>query len=240
MRTSYGANRIVSGENDIQCRPTQFAGDRRPVIYVHGAGELCEGWMNVPSRCPIMNKVAASGRIIYSADLGGKFTWGNDTAIERINSVYNYIQAQSGVVKGKVHVLCQSMGALNAMCWARGNIEKLASMVSIIAVTNLTDVWQNSSSDRGNIESAYGGSYTEAAYGDYHNPITIARESRMPFFPHQQWYGTSDTLCKPEFAIEYGNLTNTVKKPIAGGHEDSTITKVSINEVLQFFDQNDG
>jgi hypothetical protein len=132
------------------------------------------------------------------------------------------------------------MGNLNQLVWARTNSSKIASIVSIMGVMNLADIQANSSTYAPFINTAYGGTYSEASNGPTKNPITMARNGTLPIIPHLQWYGTGDTLCKPEFAAEFATLMGTVPRPVAGGHDDVMPTNINIAETLAFLDANEG
>lgn len=239
MWTAYSKSLISPGEGEVICRTTTPSENKSPVLYVHGAGEIGHGWMNISTRWPVISAIADAGYIVTSHDLGGHQTWGNDTAISRITSAYNYAQNYSGVVKGKVVLVAQSMGGLNSILWAARNPEKVACMVLLMPVIDLGEVRSTPGGYQQLIDTALGVTYSDQAHGLARSPIIMARAGVHPKVPCQLWYGTSDELCRPGKAIEYGNLSGATVKPIAGGHAEQTIAGVSPSEVLQFIRANE-
>jgi S-formylglutathione hydrolase FrmB len=218
-------------------RPKNYAPAKAGIIYCHGAeGEAGGGltWMKVPERIPMLRQLAGAGYTMVSADMGGVATWGNATAIARISSARTYIQTLAGVSAGKVVLVGQSMGALNALNWARANPTLVHCVIALIPVINLTDVRDNHGLSA-SIDSAYAGGYSQATYGAAHNPATFAAAGGLAGIPIQCWYGTTDTLCLPAFATAFGAAANAcVLKPVAGGHAEATIALMDPAQVLSF------
>lgn len=239
MWTSHGKSRYASGENDVVVRPSVYWSPKLAVIHVHGveAGAGAADWMSVPVRIPIFKSIADSGYTIIAGDLGGSGTWGNETAQNHMSSAYTYSQSLSGVRAGKVILVAQSMGAVNAMVWAKNNKSKVAAVVLIIPVCNLSDLAENSIYGD-SIRAAYGGSYSEAVNGAARNPKTFS--SSLTGIPFQIWYGIDDTLCKPAdtLALAAGIGANVEMRPCTGGHADSTVAQIVGADLAAFLDAN--
>lgn len=233
MWTSYGTGRYFSGENDVICRNSLYNPPKAAILHIHGveSGNGAVDWMNVSSRQPLFRAMTQAGFVIVSCDLGGSSTWGNDTAQSRITSAYNYSQSLPGISAGKVILFGQSMGGLNAQIWAKNNKSLTSGMVLVIPVCNLTDLSTGVFSSA--INAAYGGAYSQATHGATRNPVTFA--ASLEGIPIQLWYGTSDSLCKPEDAQTIGGLVSTAElHPIAGGHAESTLGNIDLIELTRF------
>lgn len=237
--TDTGIGRAFSDERDVVVRSKESRPVYQGVLYAHGS-EGGEGgssqWMGIGTRWPVMQAVGEKC-LMVCADLGGNHTWGNDIAISRMGSARTYLRGISGVKQGRVNILAQSMGATTALAWAAANPSLVGRIVLMIPVINLTDVWTRSSLYRPQIDAAYGGSYNESAHGAAHNPLTMAQLGKLAGIPIQMWYGTGDTLCKPEYAAQFANAISTCDpRPIAGGHAESTISGVDPDEVGAFLE----
>jgi hypothetical protein len=237
--TDTGVGRAFAGERDVIVRPKEARTSYQPVLYAHGSEGGDGGstqWMGIKTRWPVMQAVAERS-LMVCADLGGNQTWGNDTAIARFSSARTYIRSIAGVKTGKVNILAQSMGATTALAWAAANPTLVGRIVLMIPVINLTDVRTNSALYRPSIDAAYGGTYTEAAHGATHNPLTMAQLGKLAGIPIQMWYGIGDSLCKPEFAVQFANAVSTCEpRPIQGGHAESTISGVNPGAVAAFLE----
>lgn len=234
MWTSYSVGRISPSEGDVEVRDKFPATNRPNILYVHGAGEVGDGWMKVPTRFPVFQSLTEAGFVITAPDLGGAQTWGNDTAQARITTAYNQIQTTKGTKPGKVILVAQSMGGLNSFIWAKNNPDKVAAIIALIPVVNLTDVYGFNTGYAGLIDAAYGGSYSEAVQGPTRNPLTFANNGLMPPVPIQLWYGLDDLLCKPQHAIEFAELTNSELNPVSGGHVEATMMNINPEIVTNF------
>lgn len=234
--TDYSKNRVATGENDILLRPNQHQPNRYGTVYCHGAEAGTGGataWMSIKTRWPAM-AAASYGAPMISGDMAGNATWGNDAVILRVHAAAGFIMGLPDTADGKVNLMAQSMGALGALAWAAQNIGLVAKVVLIIPVINLTDV-RNNSGYQGQIDGAYGGTYSEAANGAAHNPLTIAATGAFASIPMQIWYGTSDTLCKPEFAVQFASFCPLAEmRPLDGGHTEEIQTQIDPAEIRRF------
>lgn len=229
---------LVSGEGGMVIRPKLTPpGTTKPgILYLHGAGDTGTSWWSVPQRQAIMTYLANAGYVVVSSDLGGTETWDNDTAMSAISTAYTALQAMSGVTPGQIVLFGQSMGALNALGWARYNRAKVLAVIGVIPVVNLTDCHDN----RGFgslIDAAYPPSgYSEAVYGLKHNPNTMAVNGSFTNTPIQLWQGDTDTTAPPSveaiFAAAVGASCTTIS--LSGGHSDTTVGEVDPAAVLSF------
>lgn len=228
--------KVRSGESDLVIAQEQIIPARRGVIYVHGAegspGSLA--WTALPGRWPTINAVARRSTVLIS-DLGGNATWGNDTGINSITGAWNYLKTLPGVANDRVSLLCQSMGANNGVPWAAANPALVDRIVLMIPVTNTLDMRDNSSY-KNDINAAYGGSYSESTHGPTHNPLTIAKAGKLAGIPIQLWYGATDTLCKPEFALQFAAAVGPTceLRRMNGGHAEETVGNMDSEAIASF------
>jgi alpha-beta hydrolase superfamily lysophospholipase len=233
MWTTYGDGRYVASEADVIARPAVYLGRRPAVLHIHGAegGKGAADWMAIPQRAPMFRGLTGAGFTVVSAELGGSATWGNDTGQSRIGSAYTYSQTLPDVTAGPVVLFAQSMGAVGAMIWARANRAKVAGVVLVIPVCNLSDLLSSEYAQA--IHTAHGGSYSEATHGATRNPLTFA--AALDGLPVQIWAGDSDALCKPADAIALAAaITTSELHLIPGGHAESTLTGVDMAAVQTF------
>lgn len=239
MKTTLERGIVAENEDDLIVYPDLNVQYRKPVIYCHGSESADFGgaydWMKIPSRWRLVRELCRKSSML-SSDLGGNQTWGNSTAISRVGSAYNVIQAIPGVSTGKVIVFGQSMGALSALNWARINKSKVCAIVLLIPVINLNDLAQ-SSQYGSNVNNAYGG-YSDAAYGATNNPLICSRNGDFNGIPILLMYGVNDTLCKKEFAIEFSeNCNMCTSVSLDGGHTEIIQNLINIDIVSSFMDE---
>jgi predicted esterase len=231
---------VQAGEADGVLRPklpTQF-GTKRGVLYVHGHEALNPAawqWQLPIERATLVSRIVAAGHVVVTADLGGNSTWGNDTVIARITAAKTYLLSL-GVSPTKIALVGQSMGAQNAFVWAAANPSLVSCIVAMIPVIDVNDMQVNNRGGLGSdISSAYLGGWSEVVYGAAHNPATIAAAGGLDSIPIQMWYGTSDSLCLPALAETFAGQADLCEAhPISGGHAESTIGNVDIDEMLAF------
>lgn len=231
------AGKIQPGEQEVALFPRAAMPLRTGVLHAHGAEGAPPGgiaWMGVSSRWAVMREVSSRAPV-FSSELGGNYTWGNDLALSRMTAAYNYLQTLPGVSSGKVSLLAQSMGATTAVAWAKANPAKVDRIALMIPVINLLDI-RNNSGYQADIDAAYGGTYSEASFGATHNPLTIAQAGGLAGIKVQMWYGTTDTLCKPEFSVQFAAAlgANCDPRPLSGGHAEETVASIDAAAVAAF------
>jgi|GEM_PF-1502993 len=229
--------KVRPGENDLLLTQEQVVPVRRAVLYVHGAEGAGPGggiaWTTYPGRWATLNAIARRSTIL-SSDLGGNATWGNDTVKAAITSAWNYLKTVPGVATDRVSLICQSMGATGGIAWAADNPSLVDRIVLMIPALNLLDI-RNNSSYQADIDAAYGGAYSEAAYGATHNPLTIATAGKLAGIPIQLWYGDTDTLCKPEYALQFAAAAgNCQLHRMGGGHASETVYNMDSEAIASF------
>ncbi len=201
-----------------------------PVMMVHGAEGDPNGawaWTQYETRTKVPRGCIDAGRVIYSPELGGNHTWGNATCQARINTAYSRMGSSKIILAG------QSMGGLGSLTWAANNPTKVAGIILVIPVLHLGSLL--SSGYASEVNAAYGGTYSDATYGDYSPIIRLRRGTFPTSIPVQLWYGTSDALCLPQYAQELAaGLSNVQIRPLDGGHEERVVNMVVPSEVTSF------
>ena len=228
MIIEVSKTRLVSGETlatVLPCLPAKGT----PVIMCHGAEGAVNGataWTGYPTRTKVPAACMSERRKVFSPELAGNMAWGNADAQARMDEVFSYVGSE------KVILACQSMGGTTGLTWAANNPNKVAGIVLVIPVINLTDL--ATSSYAGDINAAYGGQYSPVTHAAY-NPLARAQAGAFNGIPIQCWYGKTDTLCKAVDAEEFIRLSpDAIAKPMTGGHEESVVSNISAAEIAQF------
>ncbi|NID14410.1 alpha/beta hydrolase [Luteibacter yeojuensis] len=189
--------------------------------------------MKIPSRARLINAIADAGYTMVSADLGGVETWGNDTAVGRITEAKTFLQSQPSVLAGPVILVGQSMGAMNSLVWAARFPASVKCIVCAIPVVNLSDLRERLF--KASIDGAYGGTYSDAAFGSQHSPYVMAASNPWSGIPIQIWYGDSDMVSPPAFVASLGRQTPSAElRLVRGGHAESTVEAIPPDQVLAF------
>lgn len=242
--TSYDIGLIAAAptESSVKITPKIHAGTKPGAMYIHGAGSNSD-YCIVPTanQSLLTQAVTGAGYYGWSHDNGGVATWGNDLSIGRISAGWTVQKGAMPVDNNKVVLISASMGGLNALAWAAQNASKVACIVSVIPVINLTDIHTN---NRGgyaaSINSAYGGAYSQATYGATHNPMTMATAGAFNGIPMLFYYGLTDTLCLPAetqaFAAAVGPSVQLISVP--SGHDLTSYGSVDPAVVTSFIQAN--
>lgn len=236
--TSQSFGKYIPAENIVSCR-TVGVPTGNAVIFLHGY-EIngYANWQTSPANVEIMQALCDQGCLVISIDAGGQSTWANDSAMNAISSAVDYVESEYGF--SRVSLLGQSMGGLNSLIWATQNSSRVNSVSTMISVVDLWSVHQIDAGFGSAIDAAYGGSYTEAAYGDTKNPMTMASNGLFnQSFPIQMWYGDSDELCLPSIAENFESiLANVSAIKVTGGHSLSTIGEIDQKALADFIRAN--
>lgn len=228
IQSQYGISLIHTAENYVLMSPKSRGVAKPGIIYSHGAGELCAGFMTQP-RGAIYTALVMAGYTVLSCDNGGAQTWGNDTAVGRIDEAYTFLQSRAGVLPGPVVVIGQSMGAQNSLIYTKTNPSKVKCCIGMIPVIDVTDIRTNNRGGlQATIDGCYSGGWSEATYGATKNPATIAAAGGYAGRRIQLWYGDTDVLCLPALAASFVSASGCEGHVISGGHAESTMTETAI------------
>jgi hypothetical protein len=238
MITDVSLGKVIASQREVSLSPNDpVSAKKYPIIFAHGAeGDAgASAWMGLTSRWGVFTGAIDYGKFFgVSADMGGSATWGNNTVIEAMDSAFSFMQANPFVLTGKVNIVAQSMGAASAMAFAGRFKSKVNKIVLVIPVLNISDI-RSSSSYQSAIDTAYGGTWSEINFGADHNPLTMSANGKFSGIPIQVWYGTTDTLCKPEYSTQFiSNCSGAIGMPLAGGHAETTVASVDGKAVGDF------
>lgn len=234
----YGRDTITSGDGYVALYPKFYKKDntKMGILFVHGntgtAANVIDG--NI---IQITTAIANAGYPVLSCDFGGPTTWGNTTAINTIAAAKTYLQSTMGAKAGKIILVGQSAGGLLSLNWASTNLANIAAFVGLMPVVNLTDVHTN---NRGGVASqintAYGGSYSEAAFGAARNPQTMATNGLYAGLPMMIYSSVSDTIVLDSIVTTFVNTANVTatRYSIAGGHDNATFASIPTANILSF------
>lgn len=236
MITTSSVGKVFPGEVDQLLAPNVAGALRYPAMFIHGAeaGQGALDWMTAsPYRWPIIRTVVDTCQMYgVSADIGGSATWGNLTVQSRIDAMYAYSQTLSGVKKGKAVLIGQSMGGLAALIWAKNNPAKVACIVGIIPVTNLTFA-HASSGYTAAINAAYLAGYSQLLYGAAHNPVTFA--AQLAGIPGRLYVGSTDALARLADAQAVSATAASIQTvAVTGGHAESTLGQIDLADLESF------
>lgn len=243
------------GEATMTILPRGWRGDgtRAGLVYCHGytADLIPELEARNPAVAPGMYRLLSAiadelGVPIVSlamgspggtgnppATPGATNPWGNPTAVARIASGRTYLQG-IGARAGKIALLGQSMGHVAAMNYAAANLANVACVLSSMGVADLDHI-HSQSAYLASINTAYGGSWSQAANGATSNPLTQAQAGKYAGLPWRGYVGSADTVAPPAqaqaLAAAIGSSASLVQ--IGGAdHSWGTVAQYPLDDVL--------
>lgn len=238
MRVSSSSGRVAANENDVfSCSLADWIdpSSTMGVIYCHGGGGDAYECREYTKYAQTKLVSALSERfVVVSADLGGARTYGNDTVIAAIGRARNYLVNTLDVKPGKIALVGASMGFQSAAVYARAHPTQIAAIVGFIPLCDLTDIHTNNRAGAtADINTAYGGAYSEATYGAAHNPVTFASQLTMPI---QLWYASDDTAVIPSTvtAFDAAAPNCTINDVGALGHTEAAIAAADHQTVIDW------
>lgn len=168
--------------------------------------------------------------------LNTSFTWGNDTAMTRMDALYGYAMAEFDFPE-EVILIGGSQGGTTMTNWAKRNPEKVAAMVGLVPLTHLDAFHDgNVGGFASSIETAYGGLSAYNAAVPTHDPIEFADE--LVGIPMRSWYSTDDPLIDPDWVQEFMDAQGGQAVPFDdSGH---SIDGLDLNEVYEYLMAFDG
>lgn len=241
ITSSRRSNAVASGVEHLLMVPEGWTGDgsKMGLVYLHGAlntsRQMVDG-VTYPGTKALFAAIVAAGYPLLGVTTGD--TWGNDTAMTRIDAAKTYLQSTVGAKAGAIGLLGGSMGGCNALNWAKRNLASTACVVGMVPVSDTSDIHTN---NRGglttNINSAYG-TWSEATYGAARNPVTFAAAGDLAGLDYLAFGATSDAVCLPAtveaVVTSIGGTASYVA--VAGGHSDAAIANISAATVIAFLD----
>lgn len=234
IRTTYGLDRYFTGEYDaVFGTARSWAGAQSAgVVFCHGANESATIAYADNAQRAIMRGVGLNATV-HVGDLGGTNTWGNDTAIARVEDAVTYLRSGWGQ-GGPVVLVGISMGNLSAMAYALANPDDVAAIASVIPALDLNDLVTNRGMGAA-INPAYGGAYNDGTDGPTHSPVLFAAD--LPAVPIKLWYASDDPLCVASTVTAFvAARPSTVTVNVGAlGHSDAAVA-AAVDGVVDFVD----
>lgn len=175
---------------------------------------------------------------VLSADFGGLSPWAKDTAITVAGEGFTFFTtsaARHAQVKADGVLLCGfSMGAANALNWAKANLSKVRAIALCIPVTDMADAYDN---DRGpglaaQIASAYTNEAGWLAAEPAKNPINFADD--FAGIPVGIWYATDDAAVPVATVTAFQAAVGASCEVHSLGTAGHTASAVPSSEVADF------
>ena len=188
VKSNTARDRVVSGEWD-SIFTTSISRNGPVLIWCHGNNGIV---LNDYTTYNAQMRILAQRYKVYLADLGGN-TFGNDTAMTRVNQVMAY----AGVTKA--YIVGASMGGVVALNYALRYPEKVYAVAGIIPGINLQDQIDRNTSAAANLNLAYPPAYDDAVYGSMYSPIHYA-SNLDPALPIKLWVSNNDPICRVQDA----------------------------------------
>jgi len=191
--------RIRVGEVDYLNMPAEPY-DGYPVVLLHGAGSTARDAFASAS----FYAHATLPGILYHHNIPSISGWmggdnmGNDLGMTCVESARTVLDAFPGVDASRVHLVGVSMGNELAMRYASLNPTKVASIMSVMPLSDINAVYQaNRAGFRATIAAAWGVTYPAALPSqsdlvNTHAPVLVANGT-----PVRLLYSTADTTVLP-------------------------------------------
>lgn len=213
----------VTGTEDVTVwtgRTTPTAG-AVPVIYCHGVlgSGTDDAWLDNDRAADDLRPIAAWGHPVFVPNAGGPSTWGNQTSVDAVTAVVTWAATAYGTRTDYVALAAESMGALTALNWAVQNPTKVAAVWLRVPCLGLQWTHDNVPTFSGLIDSAYGGTVSEAEYDTYdpmRNTDTIRRFRNRA----RIWATASDEFFPLAKTAEFAGQLGIDLDVIGGTHAD--------------------
>ena len=241
-RFQVGAN--SNGDNTFAILPAnyKFDGTKTGILFQWGYGNTRESLLDPAQAGPFLYGLADAGYPVVVSELGnpGGSTnqWGNSNARTRLNDAKAFLQGSTINAKaGKVAVAGFSMGGMTVMAWAKDNPTLVHSIGGFCPVSDLSNIYANATYTA-SINTAYGGTWSQATNGADSNPTTFA--SSLSGIPTKLWYAFNDTVVPQATVLGLASAIGssaTTKHAGGLGHNWSVAT-TSLAEYVTFLKAN--
>lgn len=135
--------------------------------------------------------------------------WANDSAYSYIDAMRTYMQSpEIGARSGKVVLVGLSQGALNVLAYAGRYPANVAGVQAYLPNTSLAATKANSGYTAA-VNAAYGGNYTDAAYGAQHSPEIQMNAATNPYtMPINLVYASDDPVIPFSYPNAFASTVN--------------------------------
>ena len=241
-RYQVGANSLTDNTFAILPSNYKFDGTKTGILFQWGFGDNRDTMLDPSKAGPFIYGLAEAGFPVVVSELGNPTgstsQWGNANARTRLNDAKAFLQGSTINAKpGKVAVSGFSMGAMTVMAWAKDNKASVHSIGGFCPVSDLNDI-HGKASYTASIDTAYGGTWTQATNGADSNPTTFA--SGLSGIPTKFWYSFNDTAVPQATVLGLATaIGSSASTKHAGGLGHSwDVPKVSLNEYVAFLKAN--
>jgi pimeloyl-ACP methyl ester carboxylesterase len=234
-----GSGRYAASEKDVFVSGLAgWAGGIRGVVYVHGRNDdatVVRSYASI-GELNLVNAIAKSFPVL-SIDAGGALTYGNSTAVARVGDAVTYLQGTLGAKSGTVLLVGASGGCFAVLNYAKANPSKAGAVVCVNSAVDLNDIVVN---NRGGlaaeVNTAYGGAYSEVTHGPTYNPANYAATFATPTLLH---YASDDTLAVPSTVTAFDSACASATAVSVGalGHTQAAIDAAPRDDILRFLAQ---
>lgn len=243
VTSSRRSGAVASSVEHLLMVPSGFAGDgtKMGIVYLHGATGTSRQMVDGVSQAglkALLLAVAQAGYPVLGVSTGD--TWGNDTAMTRIDAAKTYLQTTVGAKAGSIAVMGGSMGGANVLNWCKRNLASVACAVGLVPVSDISDIHTNNrGSLASNINGAYSGGWSEATYGAARNPVTFAAAGDLAGLKYQAWAGASDSIClKATVQSVVTSIGGTAEYNEVAGEHTPAVAAIPPASVVAFLDAN--
>lgn len=214
------------------------AGGMPLAVYCHSAGSNATEPHNAASATAaskLFASIIEAGFMLVSADTTGP-SWANDTALDLVEELIVWARA-NGANKAPPVMVGGSMGGAVAMGRARRHPDDVAALLLLGPASDIEDIRAfNRGGLTAQINTAFGGAYSDVTHGPTHNPALFA--SQLARIPGQIWASDDDTIVMPatvaRLAASWGDRCD-YRHGAWGPHgADTNFSNVSIPAVLDF------
>jgi hypothetical protein len=174
-----------------------------------------------------------------AATPGGGNGWGNATSENYITQARNYLINTAKAKNGKVLLIGQSMGHIACVRYTRNFKANVAGIVSSMGVADLSNIYANATYTA-SINTAHGGTWSQASLGATTNPLTIAQAGSLSGVPWQGWYGVSDTTVPKSTsdALVTAIGASASVNYVTGAHDWNAVANWNIDSIIAFLQAN--
>lgn len=218
-------------------------GTKRAVILCHGLNGEATNAIDFPD--PVLDEMVRRGHLCATPDLGGKATWGNDSAQGMLLTIINYLIANWGAKAGGALLWAGSMGTLVSMNFLRGpNAGLISALAAALPCVDLADMHDNAvarSVSATNIEAAFGGTLAgyQAALPTHSPAANVAAYQGALKDKIKLWKSPNDSVVIPgvvdPFATQTGIPLVTMGAQPGNGHVFDSNYATSVCDWLESF-----
>jgi pimeloyl-ACP methyl ester carboxylesterase len=147
---------------------------------------------------------ACGRRRLYLASVEELIEWGNDDAIDRVDSLYTETIAQKGFKDGAVHLFFASGGAPMALNWALQHPDQVRSCVGVIPAVDAQDIYDHNRTDAVGLPHATYG--PQVAYGGSRPPddhVPARNAAGYAGMTGRLYYSPNDTVIIPSTVTSF-------------------------------------